>query len=255
MSSPALPLIVAHRGASHDAPENTLASIALGWAQEADLLEIDVRLTRDGAVVLLHDDTFARTAGHPAAPQMLDLAEIRHLDAGVWKAPHYVGQKVPTLPEALAAVPADKGILIEIKCGAEIVPALQRHLAQAVLPPERVHLICFDHEVLCAAKAALPHLKALFLAGGTTPEGRPRPLSDLDALIAAAREANFDGLDLGDDWPIDAAFVRRVHAAGLLLHIWTVNDGARARELVAAGVDGITTDRPGWLRKQLLGDN
>lgn len=250
MSSPALPLIVAHRGASHDAPENTLASIALGWAQEADLLEIDVRLTRNGAAVLLHDDTFARTAGHPAAPQTLDLAEIRRLDAGAWKAPHYAGQKIPTLPEALAAVPADKGIFIEIKCGAEIIPVLQRDLAAAVLPAERVHLICFDHEVLRAAKAALPQIKALFLAGGTH-EGRPRPLSELDVLIAAARAANFDGLDLGDDWPIDADFVRRVHAAGLLLYIWTVNDGARARRLMAAGVDGIATDRPGWLRNQI----
>lgn len=254
MSTRVLPLIVAHRGASQDAPENTLASIALGWAQEADLLEIDVRLTRDGAVVLLHDETFARTAGHPAAPQALDLAAIRQLDAGSWKAPHYAGQCVPLLAEALAAVPDDKGILIEIKCGVEIIPALQRDLAAAALPSERVHLICFDHEVLCAAKAAMPHFKALFLAGGTH-EGRPRPLSDLDALIAAAQAANFDGLDLGADWPIDAAFVRRVHAAGLLLHIWTVNDGARARELVAAGVDGITTDRPGWLRKQLQGDD
>lgn len=254
MSAPALPLIVAHRGASYDAPENTLASIALGWAQAADLLEIDVRLTRDGAVVLLHDDTFARTGGHPAAPQALDLAAIRRLDAGVWKAPHFAGQRVPVLAEALAAVPADKGILIEIKCGAEIIPALQRALAKATLPPERLHLICFDYEVLRAAKAAMPQFKALLLAGGTH-EGRPRPPADLDALIAAARAANFDGLDLGDDWPIAPAFVRRVHAAGLLLHIWTVNNGARARELATAGVDGITTDRPGWLRNQLQRDD
>ena len=70
------PLIVAHRGASYDAPENTLAAIHAAWAQGADLVEIDVRLTRDGEVILLHDETLARTAGHPATPQALDLAAI-----------------------------------------------------------------------------------------------------------------------------------------------------------------------------------
>jgi glycerophosphoryl diester phosphodiesterase len=247
---PTLPLIVAHRGASHDAPENTLAALRAAWTQGADLVEIDVRLTRDGEVVLLHDETFERTAGCAGKPEDMDLAEIRALEAGAWKGPPFAGEKVPTLAEALAAVRPDKGILIEIKEGRELVPALSREVEAGSLAPERVHFICTDEATLRAAKATLPRTKALRLAGGAW-ENRVRTPAELDALIAGARAAGLDGLDLGDDWPLDAALVRRVHDAGLLCHVWTVNDGARARHLAAAGVDGITTDRPGWLRQQL----
>ena len=247
---PTLPLIVAHRGASHDAPENTLASLRAAWTQGADLVEIDVRQTRDGEVVLLHDETFERTTGCAGKPEGMDLAAIRGLEAGAWKGPQFAGEKVPTLAEALAAVRADKGILIEIKEGLEIVPALCREVAAGPLAPERVHFICTDEATLCAAKTTLPRAKALLLAGGAW-ENITRTDAALGALIAQAVAAGFDGLDLGDDWPLDAAQVGRVHAAGLECHVWTVNDGARARQLAAAGIDGITTDRPGWLRQQL----
>ncbi|MCC6416332.1 MAG: glycerophosphodiester phosphodiesterase [Opitutaceae bacterium] len=250
MASTKKPLIVAHRGASWDFPENTLASIRAAWAQGADLVEIDVRLSRDGAVVLLHDDTFQRTAGCALAPEAMDLADIRKLDAGAWKASQFAGERVPTLPEALAAVPRDKGILIEIKAGDTIVPALRRDLQPGLATAGRVYLICFHYETLRQAKAALPEIKALYLAGGAW-ENKVRTEAELDGLVTQAVAAGFDGLDLGDDWPLDAAQVRRVQAAGLECHVWTVNDATRARQLVAAGIDSITTDRPGWLRAQL----
>lgn len=245
-------LIVAHRGASYDAPENTLASMALGWRQQADAVEMDIRLTRDGAIVLLHDETFKRTTGCADTPEALDLAEIRRLDAGRWKAATFAGEKVPTLAEVLAAMPAGKKMLIELKAGVEIVPALQRELAAGPVPLEHVIIIAFDFETLRAAKTAMPRAQALYLAGGRTEAG-PKSLRDLDALIEAAHTAGFDGLDLGADWPIDGAFVRRIRDAGLALHVWTVNDGELAKRLVQAGVDGITTDRPGWIREWLKG--
>ena len=247
---PAFPQIIAHRGASHDAPENTLASIALGFAQKADAAEIDIHLTRDGEIVLLHDHDLKRTAGLDRKIGETDFAEVRALDAGVWKGGAFAGEKVPTLAEALAAIPAGKGIVIELKDGPAIVPGLRRALEAGGVPPERVFLIAFDHGTLRAAKAALPRATTLHLAGGSW-ENKTRTVADLDALIAQARAEGFDGLNLGNDWPIDAAFVKRVHDAGLKFYVWTVNDAERARHLAASGVDGITTDRPGWIREAL----
>lgn len=250
MSSVSTPLIVAHRGASWDYPDNTLTAIRAAWTQGADCLEIDVRLSRDGTVVLSHDDTFQHTAGRSDAVAALDWATIRSLDVGSWKNPAFAGERVPTFTEALAAVPAGKRVLVEIKTGEHIVPALQRDIENGPLAPEAIIFICFDAAVLRRTKAVMPHIKALHLAGGAW-ENKTRTDAELDALIAQAVNSGFDGLDLGDDWPLDAARVSRVHAAGLECHVWTVNDAARARQLAAAGVDGITTDRPGWLREQL----
>src|SRR5262245_58707114 len=100
--------IIAHRGSSFSAPENTLAAVRLGWRQGADAAEGDFRLTADGQIVCVHDKTFKRTAGidHPVAE--MTLAEIERLDAGSWKSPEFAGERVPTLDQLLATVPERK---------------------------------------------------------------------------------------------------------------------------------------------------
>ena len=108
--------IVGHRGASHDAPENTLAAIRLAWEQGADAAEFDVYLSKDGKIVVIHDKDTKRVAGvdRPVVGQTLD--ELRRLDVGKWKAPKFAGEKLPTLNEMLATVPAGKRVFIEVKC-------------------------------------------------------------------------------------------------------------------------------------------
>ena len=98
------------------------------------------------------------------------------------------------------------------------------------------------------AKAALPQLQSLWLAG---PEGKLKKYAPLDELIQKAKAAKLDGLDLEKGFPIDSAFVQKVHGAGLKLYTWTVDDPEVARKEAAAGVEGITTNRPGWMREQL----
>ena len=93
--------IIAHRGASHDAPENTLASVRLGWAQEADAVEVDVRQSRDGHIVVIHDAHTRRTARVKRLVRAQTLDELRALDVGRWKHPRYAGEKVPTLAETI----------------------------------------------------------------------------------------------------------------------------------------------------------
>ncbi len=247
--------IIAHRGASHDAPENTLAAIRLGWAQQADAAEIDVYATRDGAVVAVHDPDLQRTTGYAAPVEATDFATLRALDAGSWKSAEFQGEKIPTLSEVIAIVPPDRRLYVELKGRAGLMPALRQALSGVSFVPEQVWFICFDAALLRETKAAWPQCRVLLLADGCD-EGsrRQRTTTDLDPLIALCREAGFEGLDLGDNWPIDAALVDRVHRAGLKLAIWTVNDPARARQLAAAGVDAITTDRPGLIRDTLHGE-
>ena len=89
--------IVAHRGASHDAPENTVASARLAWKQGADAVETDIHLTRDGKVIVSHDKTTRRTTGRDGVIQEMTLAELRALDAGSWKSKEFAGEKLPLL--------------------------------------------------------------------------------------------------------------------------------------------------------------
>lgn len=102
--------IIGHRGASHDAPENTLAAFKLGWEQGADAVELDIWLTKDGKIVCLHDADTKRTTGVLKKAADSTLAELRTLDAGTWKDAKWRGEKIPTLTEALAAIPRRQAI-------------------------------------------------------------------------------------------------------------------------------------------------
>jgi len=238
--------IVAHRGSSGEAPENTLASAKLGWTEQADAVEIDVHLTSDGEVAVIHDPTLLRTTGRDARVDALTLADIQKLDAGIWKGARWRSERVPSLSQILATVPAGRRLFIELKAADGLVPALERAVAAGPVRPEQIVLISFDAGALREAKRALPRCGALFLAD--TPEGRP---VKLPALIRFCQAEGFHGLGVSSGWPIDARLVDRLRAENLQLHVWTVNDAQRARELVSAGVASITTDRPGWLRAQL----
>src|SRR5438034_6344625 len=107
--------IIAHRGASHDAPENTLAAVHLAWQQNADAVEIDVHLSKDGKLVVIHDATTKRTCGVSHKVRELTLAELKSLDAGKWKGRQWVGETIPTLDEVLDIVPKGRGLVIEMK--------------------------------------------------------------------------------------------------------------------------------------------
>lgn len=240
--------IIAHRGASGEAPENTVAAARLGWTEQADAVEIDVHLTRDGRVVAIHDPTLLRTTGRDARVDELTLEEIRRLDAGVWKGARWRGERVPALGEVLATVPAGRRLFIELKETPGLVPALKTAIAGGPLPAGDIVLISFDAVALREAKRALPACDALLVLD--TPEGAPERLPE---WIRRCREDGFAGLDVSAGWPIDAGLVGRLREENLELHVWTVNDAPRARAFALAGVAGITTDRPGWLRGQLAG--
>ena len=240
--------IVAHRGASHDAPENTVAAIKLAWQQGADGSEFDVYLSRDGKIVVIHDTTTKRTAGVDKKVIDMPLSELRALDAGTWKGPAFAGEKIPTFDEMLATVPAGKKVFVEVKCGPEIVPELDRVLRASGLKPDQTPVIAFDWKVIAAMKKARPDVPAYWLVDVEKKNAKP---ADAAEVVAKAKEVHADGVDLSAKPTLDRAFADAVRAAGLKLYVWTVNEPAVARRMVEIGVDGITTDRPAWLREQL----
>ncbi|HYH68522.1 MAG TPA: glycerophosphodiester phosphodiesterase [Urbifossiella sp.] len=241
--------IIGHRGASHDAPENTVAAVKLAWEQRADAAEFDVYLTRDKKVVVIHDKDTKRTAGGVnKVVAESTLAELRALDVGTWKGAKYAGERIPTLAEVLATVPAGKKVFVEVKPGPEVVPELLDAMKASGLPPERTPVISFHAGVIDAVKKARPELPAYWIVSLNTKDKAPPTAAE---LVAKAKEIRADGLDLSASPALDAEYAKVVRAAGLKLYVWTVNDVAVARRMVALGVDGITTDRPGWLREQL----
>jgi glycerophosphoryl diester phosphodiesterase len=240
--------IIAHRGASHDAPENTLAAITLAWQQQADASEFDVYLTRDGKIVVIHDATTQRTTGVNKTVSQSLFSELRELDAGRWKGAPFAGEKIPTLEEMLATVPNGKKVFVEVKCGPEIVPELDRVLSASRLRPEQTPIIAFNPEVIAQIKTVRPDLPAYWLVDLEKKNTSPPAVTD---LIAKAQDIRADGLDLSAKPTLDQAYAAAIQAAGLRLYVWTVNDPAVAWRMVRLGVDGITTDRPAWLREQL----
>lgn len=242
--------IIAHRGASHDAPENTLAAVTLGWKQ-GDAVEVDIHLTADKQVVVIHDADTKRIGGRDRKVAKQTLAELRELDYGKWKATEFAGEPIPTLDDVLATVPKGKRLFIEIKAGPEILPALKLALDKARLPPEQTPLIAFSYETLQAAKQQHPDLKMYWLVGLKQDPQTGQLNHTAAELVEKARAAKFDGLDVGNSPPLTAEFVRTVRDARLGLYVYTVNEAARAREYIQLGLDGITTDRPGWLKEQL----
>ncbi len=245
-------LIVAHRGASHDAPENTIAAFQLAWRQGADAIEGDFHLTSDGHIVCHHDETTKRTAGVDVGVNEQTLAELRRYDVGRWKHDAWAGERIPTLEEVIDSVPADGIILIEIKSDSSVVPALARVIEGAHLDLEQIIVISFDEQVITDVEKLLPLVKTLWLVEFEKDNARRfRPTAP--EVVETARRIGADGVDVeARRSVVNESFVQTVRDAGLELHVWTVNDRAVGRRMSQLGVDSITTDRPAWLREQLM---
>ncbi len=160
MATHAETLLIAHRGASREAPENTLAAFRLAWQEGADGIEADFRLTRDGRIVCLHDDTTKRTAGVDLAVAESTLEELRRLDIGAWKGARWRGERIPSLEEVLSGLPAGKMLMIELKCGPEIIEPLRRVLAADGVPVDKLRLLSFDARLVAGLKEQLPGIRA-----------------------------------------------------------------------------------------------
>lgn len=239
-----VPLIIAHRGASKEAPENTLAAFDLAWQQGADGIEGDFRLSSDGVIVCMHDATTARVSAQRLSVAKTPFAALRKVDVGSWKGAKWSEERIPSLQEVLSAVPEGKKIFIEIKCGTEIVEPLEKAIEQSALRPEQIVVIAFDEAVVARVKQLIPAVEANWITDFS------RGLSD-EAILAILKTINADGLSCEADRRVDEEFVGSLRREGMGLHIWTVDNPDDASYFSALGVDSITTNGPGRMRELL----
>lgn len=245
MSIPTGLRVVAHRGASATAPENTVAAFLEAARQGADAVELDVRRTQDGVLVVAHDATWARTTDAsqvlphraPWRVEDLTLAEVRRLDAGAWAGPDFEGQRVPTLGEALEALrPTGLHVLVELKApDRHTVPLLVRELAATRLVPRRVAVQSFDAGAVRALRQELPGLRLGVLFHRVT-RSRVREAAGWADLV-----------NVHHAW-LHRGIVEEATLRGLDCYAWTVNQPGAVRRLASLGVDGVVTDRPAEVR-------
>jgi glycerophosphoryl diester phosphodiesterase len=248
------PLIIAHRGASHDAPENTLAAFRLGWEQGADGIEADFYLSNDGRVVCIHDDTTKRTAGIDLRVADATFADLRQLDVGSRKDQRWAGERIPTIEEVFATVPKGKRIYVEIKCGPEIVRPIQRAFEKSGLTTQQVVVISFKEPVIAEVKRTIPGVKAIWLVAYHKDHETGRWTPTIGEIIPRLRDCKADGLGTeARREVVDADFVRELRRAKFEFHTWTVDHPDVAKYFQSLGVESITTNRPAFLRKQLDG--
>jgi len=245
MTKLSVPRIIGHRGAKRTSPENTLGGIRQAKKEGADWVEFDVKLTADSRAVLIHDETVDRTTDGKGLVRQMSLADLRRLDAGVRFGPAWRGERIPTLVEALGLmVELDMGFNLEIKpC-----PGREAETARVALADVARHwpedrpapvISSFKPASLAAAREAAAHLPRGFLAEVLPPDW-------------LARMTELECRTVHPSWrALSRAQVAAVKAAGYPLLVWTVNEPARARELVSWGVDSLITDCPAVLGASL----
>jgi glycerophosphoryl diester phosphodiesterase len=243
------PVIVAHRGASYYAPENTIPAFMLAWEQDADAIEGDFYLTSDGEIVCIHDSSTGRVADTNMLVGESTLKELRELDVGSWKGAEWEGTIMPTLAEVFEIVPQGRKIFVEIKTGTEILPRLYEEIERSPLVPDQIVIISFNSEVIKEFKSRRPMHKAFWLSGFREDEhGNVTP--GLETILSTLEDIGADGFS-SHHALVTTEIIDEVVAAGYQYHVWTVNDASTARDFKHYGASSITTDRPGYIRDNL----
>ena len=232
----AYPRLCAHRGAGKLAPENTLAAFRLGYAHGYRMAEVDVKLSADGVPFLLHDDTLDRTTNVQGRADAHTWRELAQLDAGSWHSPAYAGEPLCTLASvARWSLAHDVAVNIEIKptrgrereTGAAVAFDAATLWTGARVPPL---LSSFSDAALDAARDAVPALPRAWLADRLPEDWRAR-----------AARADCIAVDL-EHALLNRALVEEIHAAGMRVLCWTVNDPSLVERLFDLGADTVITD-------------
>lgn len=233
----------AHRGASGYAPENTMAAFVKAVQLGANAIETDVQMTKDGQLVLIHDETLQRTAGTQGWVKDFTLAELQELDFGGWYDEAYRGERIPTLEELLLfAKEHDLYLNVELKNGVVQYPELEQRTAELIRKhgrSDRVIISSFNHYSLVLMKRLAPEIETAILYM----EGLYEPWEYAKRISASALHPIY--LAVTKEW------VAQAKEAGIRYHPFTVNGEAEMAALIQAGVSGIITDYPDRLARVL----
>ncbi|MDC0028154.1 glycerophosphodiester phosphodiesterase family protein [Gammaproteobacteria bacterium] len=229
--------IIGHRGASDDAPENTISSIKEAFMQGADGVEVDVRLTKDERVVCIHDKNTIRTTGLSLEVKNTNYGELKNLDAGSWKGAAWKDELIPSLEEVLKEVPINKEIFIEIKTSLEIIDPLISLVLSSKIMQKNITMISFNAEVIKEIKLRLPEVTCNLLTA-FDPSYNEKDLPQLLKKIDA------DGVGVQNHAKLTKDFIEKIKNINKDVHVWTVNEGEKAKKYSLLGLSSITTNKP-----------
>lgn len=233
--------IIAHRGASFNAPENTLESVLLSWEQNADAVEIDVMLTKDNRIVVFHDEDTARMTGEAGVLKDKTWQQIQRLKINT----KGIKTHIPLLSDILPTIPADKFLVVELKCGPDIVVPLRKLIDEFKIKSQNVQFISLNEKTLQKTLQAFPgyETQRVFEFLNKKP--------DINYLLTYAEQTSFTGIDLEMGNYLTKDFIQQVHALRKKIYVWTVDNPLDAQHLIHFGIDGITTNRQEWLCTRL----
>jgi glycerophosphoryl diester phosphodiesterase len=233
-------LTIAHRGASALFPENTLRAFIAAAELGADMCEFDVRMTRDGEVVVIHDATVNRTTDGRGRVGAMSAAAIGRLDAGVRFGAEFRGERIPTLAEVARAL-GGRGCAMDVELKARGLEARVCEILRGCGAMESAIVSSFVWDQLKIVAGREPAMRVALL-------GEKAPAALLEAALAMRAFAIAPRFDIAD-----AALCAAAHRRGLAVYAWTVDDAPTMRRLAAAGVDGIMTNNPQYLREVVAG--
>ncbi len=238
----AQPLVIAHRGSSKEAPENTIAAFRLALEQGCDAIELDIHLSADRRVIVCHDATIDRTTNGTGAILDMTAAQLQQYDAGSWFGESFAGERLPLLDEVLDLVPASIGINIEIKCHQH--PAVIETVLALLSSRNRLDSVFFSsfgHDCMVRLKQADPLARVGLLYDADEAE-----------CLSYFKRQQIDGYSLHPHHAcVDGAYIEAAKAQGLQIYPWTVDDPERMRELIRLGASGVITNRPKLMRELL----
>ncbi|MFH5181221.1 glycerophosphodiester phosphodiesterase [Paenibacillus sp. TAB 01] len=236
------PLIIGHRGAAGEAPENTLASFQLAVEQGADALELDVHLSSDGELIVCHDATITRTTDGTGAIEQMTVEQLKRFDAGSRFDPRFAGERIPLLGEVFAAIPNRVMINVEIKCAySERLLARLTELLEQYDRLSSVVVSSFDHKILVNLKRALPNLRIGLLY--TANFASHRLMAEQTGAAVYSLHPYYKLIGAED--------VREAVTDGLEVYPFTINEEEELKAALEAGVTGIITDFPARLKRLL----
>lgn len=241
--------LIAHRGASFDAPENTLPAIELAWKQKIKRVEIDIQLTKDNRIVAIHDANTSKVSVKNHLVKNEKLSTLKSIDIGTWKHEKWKNTKIPSLEEVLNTLPEFGILVIEIKSDISIIPYLIKVVQN--IPNHQIEFICFNYQIITALKKLLPTNKALWLLDLDYTQKTKSQTLELKEYIFKAKKSNLDGLNLWAGSIADKKYIQEIKKHQLLVYVWTINNPQKAYLFLQYGADAITTDRPLWIQQKL----
>ena len=245
------PKIIAHRGASFNAPENTLASVNLAWKQNIHNVEVDIKLSQDNVIVVFHDDTTIRYNQIDKLVNKYNLEELLKIDVGSFKGEQWTNEFIPTLEQVLKTIPVNGTLIVELKDGPEMKSALIALEKKNTNIWKQLEFISFNYESICMVKTIFPNNKCLWLLDLDYNEETAKNIPSNKEIIDKVKKHNLDGVNVFAGEFANESFFKTMQQENFEVYLWTINKVEHAKQYLPFLPDGLTTDRPKWMSEQL----